>query len=207
MDNLEGGPPVFPRARTDNLTIRVLPEETLVYDQERHKAHCLNTPASLVWRHCDGKTSVPDLARILGREMGIIEPDEVVGLALEQLGRRRLLEEMPQPLPAADRIGRREVLKKLAIAAITLPLVMTVTTRTAAQTISDPSTSSASSVQPPVSVQVTVQGSSKPSTPAPAPTPCRTKGQSCLASTSGQQGTCCSGLACNGVAQGAGICG
>jgi hypothetical protein len=46
---------MFPRARAENLTVRVLGDETLVYDQERHKAHCLNATAALVWRHCNGK--------------------------------------------------------------------------------------------------------------------------------------------------------
>jgi len=53
-----------PRARKDDLLIQDLPEETLVYDVVRHRAHCLNRTAALVWRHCDGKTSVEKLARV-----------------------------------------------------------------------------------------------------------------------------------------------
>jgi hypothetical protein len=44
----------LPQARTEGLTVRELAEETLVYDKERHKAHCLNRTAACVWKHCDG---------------------------------------------------------------------------------------------------------------------------------------------------------
>jgi hypothetical protein len=224
MDVVEGDRSVLPRARKDHLTIRVLPEETLIYDQERHKAHCLNAPAALVWRHCDGKTTIADLCRILTRDMGI-ESEEIVGLALEQLARRHLLEEAPGPLPATERLSRREVLKKLAVVAVTLPIIMTITTRTAAQTLSETNNSDppSSDSQPPINLQVAVQTGSnssssssspgKPNPPSRAPssspstTPCRMKGQSCVAAMSGQQGTCCSGLTCTGVVMNAGVCG
>ena len=45
----------LPHARTDNLVIRELDDETLVYDMERDEAHCLNQTAALVWKQCDGK--------------------------------------------------------------------------------------------------------------------------------------------------------
>jgi hypothetical protein len=206
--------PVFPRARKDRLTIRELFEETLVYDQVRHKGHCLNATAALVWRHCDGRTSIDDLARIVAGELGIPRAAEVVGLALEQLGRRHLLDEAPQPLPAVDRVSRRDALKKLALAAAALPLVMSVATKAAAQSISDPGPppSSSSSSAAPVAIAIQIPVVIQESTPsrqssAPAPPPCRQRGQSCLTPASGQQGTCCAGLTCTGVAQGAGVCG
>ena len=36
--------------------------ETLVYDLRRHRAHCLNPAATLVWRCCDGRTTVASAA-------------------------------------------------------------------------------------------------------------------------------------------------
>jgi hypothetical protein len=196
-------PLTFPRARQADLTVRELPEETLVYDQLRHRAHCLNATASLIWRHCDGRTSPHQLAALVADRLGSAASGAVVALALEQLGRRHLLEEAPPPLARADRMDRRDALKKVALLAV-LPLVMTVATRTAAQSLSDggggssdPPPKSSPTVQ--VNVGVTVIQQQAP--------PCRTKGQSCLASASGQQGTCCGGLHCNGVSQGAGVCG
>jgi hypothetical protein len=203
--------PVFPRARNDHLTVCELPEETLVYDRLRHKGHCLNATAALVWRHCDGETSVDELARIVANELGIGQAAAVVGLALEQLGRRHLFDEDAPPLPMAERVSRREVLKKLALAAASLPLVMTVATKTAAQSVSGGGASSDPPPPSPVQVNVTVQvplgsGGSGGSRSQPQAPPCRTKGQSCVAAASGQQGTCCPGLTCTGVAQNAGVC-
>ena len=48
----------LPRARKDGLVIKELSNETLVYDLERDEAHCLNQTAGLVWKQCDGRTTV-----------------------------------------------------------------------------------------------------------------------------------------------------
>jgi hypothetical protein len=197
---------LFPLARKHRLTICELPDETLVYDVDRHKAHCLNATAGAVWRHCDGRTSLDDLGRIVAVETGIASVSAVVGLALEQLGRRHLLE--TAPAPAADRISRREALKKLAVSAAVLPLIMTVATKTAAQTLSDPlNATSPAPVQVDATIPVNIGGGSSKSPQPSSSTPCRTRGQSCVAAASGQQGTCCPGLACNGVSMNAGVCG
>ena len=82
-----------PHARTESLLVEELSEETLVYDEERHKAHCLNPTAAFVWHHCDGQTSVSELARLLEDELGIPANEEVVWLALDRLERVHLLEE------------------------------------------------------------------------------------------------------------------
>jgi len=54
-----------PLARQDRLVVQELSEEVLVYDLDRHRAHCLNRTAALIWRHCDGSTSVAEMARRL----------------------------------------------------------------------------------------------------------------------------------------------
>ena len=40
---------MLPKARQEQLTVRELPDETVVYDLARHKAHCLNPTAALIW--------------------------------------------------------------------------------------------------------------------------------------------------------------
>lgn len=117
---------MFPKARQTDLSIRSLPDETLIYDLVRAKAHCLNRTAALVWQHCDGGTSHAQLARIVREQLGVEKADAVVRLALEQLSRRNLLEQPIAPLAGAARISRRRVLKKLALAAVILPLVITI---------------------------------------------------------------------------------
>lgn len=127
---------MFPKARREKLTIRDLPDETLVFDHERDKAHCLNCTVALVWRHCDGQTSVAELTRILHETLAVPAEEAVVQLALEQLGSRNLLEQPVVPLAGPARQSRREVLKLLARAAVALPLVMTIPVLTAAAGLS-----------------------------------------------------------------------
>jgi hypothetical protein len=115
---------MLPVARKENLIVRELPEQTLVFDHDRNKAHSLNRTAALVWRHCDGRTSTSDLAAILHRELDLPRDETVVHLALEQLSRRQLLA-TPLVDSGLHRQSRRNALKKLAIAAATLPVIMT----------------------------------------------------------------------------------
>jgi hypothetical protein len=126
---------MLPLARHQGLTVREMPEETLVYDLERNKAHCLNRTSALVWKHCDGKTTVERLAARMRDELATPDAVAVVQLALEQLSRRHLLAEEMSPISAEARLSRREALKRLgkkvAVATALLPLIMTVPARTA----------------------------------------------------------------------------
>ena len=119
---------LMPRAREDELVVEELPDETLVYDLKRHKARCLNRTAALVWRHCDGQTTVPELAALLGEQLATPTDEAVVWMALDRLGRAHLLSE-PVTLPAdRARYSRREVLRTLRrVAGISLlPVVASI---------------------------------------------------------------------------------
>ena len=78
---------LMPRARQDELVVEELQDETLVYDLERHKARCLNRTAALVWRHCDGQTSVAEVAALLEEQLAIPADEAVVWMALDRLSR------------------------------------------------------------------------------------------------------------------------
>lgn len=73
----------LPRARRENLVIRELPDELLVYDLDKDDGHCLNWTAAFVWKHCDGRTSVPEIARRLGQESRSEINEKVIWLAAE----------------------------------------------------------------------------------------------------------------------------
>jgi hypothetical protein len=109
----------------------------LVYDFERHRAVCLNRAAAAVWRLCDGRTNVAGLGRALGEESGGEVGEEAVWLALEQLARERLLAgRLVRPAGAA-RVTRRELIRRLGLAAAaSLPLVTSVVAPTPAQAAS-----------------------------------------------------------------------
>ena len=114
---------LMPRARQDELVVEQLPDETLVYDLKRHKAHCLNRTSALVWPRCDGRTTVAEVAALLESELRIPADEAVVWMALDRLGRAHLLEEQVT-LPAdKTRYSRREVLRTLRrVAGISLLL-------------------------------------------------------------------------------------
>jgi len=115
-----------PRARNENLVVRELANETVIYDLERHTAHCLNNTAFLVWKQCDGTRTVADIAAQLTTDLALPVPDELIWVALEQLSKDRLLAETikrPQ-IMMADGVSRRRMLKRLGVAAaIAVPVV------------------------------------------------------------------------------------
>ena len=123
-----------PRARSENLVVREAAGEVLVYDLDRHVAVCLNRTAALVWESCDGRRSAAEIARRVSRELGHVVPEEVVWLALEQLGRDHLLEAKARRPAALAGISRRELIKKAGIAAaFALPVVSSIVAPTPAQ--------------------------------------------------------------------------
>ncbi len=115
-----------PHARKEGLIVEELSDETLVYDPERHKAHCLNQTAAFVWRHCDGQTSVSELAGLFHDELGIPANEEVVWLALDRLERVHLLQERGQHGTEAPRYSRRQLVKRLGQIGIAIPMVVSI---------------------------------------------------------------------------------
>ena len=125
-----------PAARQDGLVIRELPEELLVYDSETHEAHCLNETAAAVWKLCDGRTSVPEIAAKLSATLGKGIDEDVVWLALEDLWKRDLLVGEPAPDDEAA-MSRSQLLRRGGIAAaIAIPVVMSVAAPQAAHAAS-----------------------------------------------------------------------
>jgi sulfur transfer complex TusBCD TusB component (DsrH family) len=126
---------VLPLARADQLVVRELPDELLVYDLERHKAHCLNKASAIVWKHCDGKMTVAEAARLLERELAVLVEDDVVWLALRQLRRFHLLEEESSAI-FEMKVTRRDLMRKYLPAALALPVILSISSPAAAQATS-----------------------------------------------------------------------
>jgi len=124
-----------PCARREGLVVRELPDEVLIYDRDRDKAHCLNQTAALVWKYCDGKTTVPAITRQLERDLET-KPidDKVVWFALSQLSKDHLLEDSVVPPAMLSGMTRRDMVRALGVAAaIAVPLVTTIVAPTPAQ--------------------------------------------------------------------------
>jgi hypothetical protein len=116
-----------PKARKQNLVVKKLADEVLVYDLLTHKAHCLNEAAAQVWSLCDGRRSAGEIARLLTSKQEAFFTEEVVWLALNQLERFSLLEEHIEPPPSATNISRRELGRRLGIAgAASLPFIISI---------------------------------------------------------------------------------
>jgi hypothetical protein len=124
--------PSAPRARHAQLVVKELANETLVYDELSHEAHCLNETAAFVWKDCDGRTSPAEMARRLERRMMTPVSEQMVWLALRQLSKSGLLE---GPLPSQSpegQISRRALIRTLGVAAaVSVPLVTSIVAPTA----------------------------------------------------------------------------
>jgi hypothetical protein len=123
-----------PKARTDGLIVQRLAGETLIYDQERHKAHCLNKTAAMVWEHCDGASTPTQIADQLTSEMRVRVTRDVVLLAIAKLSRRHLMTSRRELKASRPGLNRREVLSKLGRGAvIALPVITSILAPRAAQ--------------------------------------------------------------------------
>jgi hypothetical protein len=117
---------LLPRARKEGLVVRELTDELLVYDLARDKAHCLNSISALVWKHCDGQTSVNEIAGLLEGARATTVREDVVWLALAQLQRIHLLEERVMRPTGAERTSRRQMMRDMSVAALLLPAIISI---------------------------------------------------------------------------------
>jgi hypothetical protein len=125
---------LVPKARRAGLVVQELSGEVLVYDRERNKAHCLNSTAARVWEFCDGKTSVAEIARAIEGEINAPVDEDVIWLGVEQLSKTHLLQEAAKLPEHKSGLSRREVMKRIGLAAaVALPVVTSIIAPSAAQ--------------------------------------------------------------------------
>jgi hypothetical protein len=125
-----------PRRRTAGLVVKELDGETLIYDLNSHRAHRLNLACGTVWHACDGATSLPELAERVHAAAGLPLDESLVHLALQELEKAGLLQEVGRPAPALPRISRREATRRLALAgglSLLVPAVTSIVAPTAAE--------------------------------------------------------------------------
>ncbi len=101
----------LPRARHKGLVVEELDSELLVYDSQSNLAHALEAEAAAVWRACDGRSDIPQLAARCSISEAAVQS------TLARLGELGLLE-----TSAAERDGytRRTALRKIAIGGATV---------------------------------------------------------------------------------------
>lgn len=118
-----------PKRRERGVKVEQFEGEVLVYDLDRHSAHCLNGIAVSVWEHADGSVSIEEIATRIAAA-GQTEPDEaLVWRALEELDSANLLD---TPLANAEvDASRRRMMTHLGWAAA-IPLVLSISVPTPA---------------------------------------------------------------------------
>ncbi len=122
----------YPQARQRSVVIQEVADEVLVYDLNRHEAHCLNQRAAQIWTSCDGETSVAEIARLMEQSDKTTVDESMVWLALDQLGQAKLLEEPAGRPMKSPGLTRREAIRKFGlVGAMALPLVTSVVAPTA----------------------------------------------------------------------------
>lgn len=125
---------IRPLARADELVVRDMDGEVLVYDLNKDEAITLNPFAAAVWRACDGTSSVAGMTvKLQDRMSGEYVPQESVWRALDMLSRCDLLQELVVP-PVSH--SRRDMVKALGMAAAAVPIVAMIVVPTPAQAAS-----------------------------------------------------------------------
>ena len=153
----------LPKARNGGIITKDIDGELLIYDRTRDRAHCLNETAAAIWKLCDGRRSVGEIAAQLSGAVAVgsrqrtegnrhkAESSEqsrvdesVVWLALDKLQRSHLLEAPKPELPhksfwppaivGITNMSRREAVRRFGLgAAIALPIVISMTAPTPAE--------------------------------------------------------------------------
>jgi Coenzyme PQQ synthesis protein D (PqqD) len=112
------------RVGGDRFIVEQLMNEVMIYDKTRNKAFCLNDKAAFVWQHCDGKTTVADLATLLQQRSPEPVDAAVIQFALETLATDGLLEPLSYQSLLPPGLTRRNLIQKFGLsAAMSLPVV------------------------------------------------------------------------------------
>lgn len=120
----------LPIARSESVVVQELENETLIYDFEIDKAFCLNATSTIVYRHCDGKSSFEDLNRQYKYS------DDLIFLALSELQKLNLIQS--DKITHFAGLSRREAIRKVGLGTLAaLPIITALAAPTAAQTASN----------------------------------------------------------------------
>lgn len=128
--------PYKPEVRQDELTIRAVKDELVVYDGREKRAHRLNKTAAPILQASDGSRTVDQIAALLSDDVDIKDRTGLVWLTLQDLSKAGLLT-AAIPTGHVDR-SRRNLLQKAAVIGLTLPVVESIVAQSATAHASDP---------------------------------------------------------------------
>jgi hypothetical protein len=124
-ESLNSASKTMPKSlRPDQLVVENLGAELMIYDQARNQAFCLNQTAAFVWQHCDGKSTIKDIATKMAETLEKPVDESIVTFALQNLSKDGLLENSNLTPFVPALMSRRDLIQKIGVrAAIALPLV------------------------------------------------------------------------------------
>lgn len=102
----------FPQKKNSGLRVQAIVDELIIHDERSNQAVCLNPVTAAIWKHCDGRTGVGELAEILP-QFGVPGDETGVLAILEELRKAGLLE----PLSDHPLVSRRQVFSGLGASA------------------------------------------------------------------------------------------
>lgn len=110
--------------KSDRLVVEELGTELMVYDQARNQAFCLNQTAAFVWQHCDGQSTIKDIATKMEQSLKKPIDESIVSFALQSLSKDGLLEHPSATSFVPAQMSRRDLIQKIGVrAAVAIPLV------------------------------------------------------------------------------------
>jgi hypothetical protein len=118
-----------PLARTANVVVEAVGDETVIYDTDAHVAHALKPLAAAVYAYADGKNTPAEIAELASYRLASTITESDVVDALEQLDAQALLD--GPVLDVHTGVSRRTALKTFAAAGAGSMLVMSVATAAA----------------------------------------------------------------------------
>lgn len=118
---------MLPKRRQARLMLESVGSQTIVYDLDSCKVHCLNALSSLIWQSCDGERSVQQIIETVRLHYPGAGDQEMVLSVVQRLSWIGLLEEEWEALEAEKILSRRAMAKRLGKAvASAAPLITTV---------------------------------------------------------------------------------
>jgi hypothetical protein len=125
-----------PHAKRGDIVTQELAGELLIYNVATDRAFCLNETSAFVWKHADGQKTAGEIKGLMEREYKLAVNEDLIWLALDQLGREQLLESDAEAEREEKNGGvtRREVVRRIAMSSlIALPVIASLATPVHAQ--------------------------------------------------------------------------
>jgi hypothetical protein len=122
----------IPVARSEDLLVESVGDETVVYDLDSKQAHCLKPLAAFVFAHSDGHTGIDELAKLAAHRFGDPVSIEQLAETVSELEAVDLLERPPVLVQAE--LSRREMVRKVAFAGATAAVAGSMVTTIGAPT-------------------------------------------------------------------------